>query len=208
MTGRRIELDVYIAYFKDDRGNKLASSFGWSDNIYLARMFLSTHRLSRDESCTPHIDELHYDSSDFDDVHLSIREMNFYSYTPDVNSDTKIQVIGITENRNFDDNIVVVTTYDTVYSAVGSNVARVITDYDIKCSDYSNGFMEYDSTICRAMDMLKLIHWLATGGVFIDKWATCKLKSVAEVIAKYNLASYEDFDCIRYCIMTGYLIPI
>lgn len=206
---RRIRLDVYIAYFEDSSGTKLSSSFGWSDNIHLARMFLSTHRLSRDKSCIPRLKELHYDNLDFDNIHIAVREMNFHSYTPEVNSDTKIQVIGVTENPNFNDDIVIVTTYDTVYSAVGSNVAQTMMDYNIRNSDYTNGFMEYDSTICRAMDMLKVVHWLATGGVFIDKWTTDKLKSVSEVIGeKYSLASYKDFDCIRYCIATGYLIPV
>lgn len=200
---------MYIAYY-ENRGTKMSSSFGWTTNLYLAKMFVSTHRLSRDAECEPHIDEYDYDKDrDADDIHTTVREMNFYPYTPDVNSDTEIRLVEIAENPEFDDNLTLVTTFDTIYTAVGSNVASSVFDYNDRVPDYSNGFMEYDSTICAAMDVCKALHWLTTGGVFVDRFVSDTLKTVTEVIARdYSLVSYEDFDSIRYCIATGYLTPV
>ena len=193
---------VYLAYYEDDKNVPMSSSFGWSPNEYLARLYLQKHRLSRDKDCKPRLVKLICNETDGDDIHGELRDINFYPFTPIQDYDTEIRVIHVEDaDTPWDKDLAVVTTYDSVYGVIGSSYMtpyeKTEDDYMQHCDD-----MEAADRICR------IIHWLVTGGIVRDKQTSNILKKASERIYVADFTSYKEFNAIKYCIATGYLLPL
>lgn len=203
---------VYLAYYEDDRGTAMSSSFGWTSNAQLAMLYLKRHRLSRDSDCTPKLIELNCDDSDCDDIYDELRSIDFYPYTPNQDYDSEIRIIYVEDtDSQWDTDLAVVTTYDTVYGVVESATpcqeSYHVSDYwyNIRAGYCRAGY-------CAVMDnvdnVLKVLHWMMTGNVVKNEWVSNLLKSAIERTASTNFASYQEFNSVKYCIVTGYLMPI
>lgn len=200
-------MTVYIAYYKDDKGYGMASSFGWTENESLALLYLKYHRLSADEVCKPCMVSLTYDANDSDSLHMYLRDLDLYPYIPDVNFDTEIRVIYIEDvNSPWDSDLSVVTTYDTIYECVGNNLStKMPTSYN-RYTGFSDALIGcYLEDIC---EICKSLHWVLTGGVVQSKWASDILIKAIEKITACNFASYTEFNSVKYCIVTGFLRPL
>lgn len=199
---------VYYAYFTDEHGTRMASSFGWTESARLAELYIKTHRLSADEACKPHIDRCRIKKDDYDSAFDHLRRMRFYPYTPDMDPDTQIQMIVVEEENETwtKKELVVVSTNDTLYYSVGR---RVTTDPNIYNPRFDSAEPDIFSTeMDCATDACKVVHWLATGGIIHDDKIAKQLEAASIRIAKTNLIDYKEFNSLKYCIITGYLNPL
>ena len=193
---------VYIAYYENEHGIAMASSFGWTENLHLAKLYIRTHRLSGDESCKPKLVELNADKDDWDEIYSEVRDMNFYPYTPSQNHDTEIRVMYIEDiDSIWGNDLAVITTYDTVYSVLGTNMGFSI-------EPYSDERSVYGKIMDNSCDALRVLHWLLTGNIVKNEQITKLLNDAVVRVAGTNFLSYKEFNNIKYCIETGYLIPV
>lgn len=205
---------VYLAYFTDERGTKMSSSFGWTDNLKLVEMYIKTHRLMTDDRCKPHIDKIRIKKDDFDDLYNHMRDMNFYPYTPDVTTDTRIQLTYLDDDGGWWNNgnaLTVVTTNETLYHAVGLRVILDPSIYnptfdDYRSDNYSSPNFGWDMDT--SIEACKLVHWLVTGNVIKQSWISNLLEKATVRVGKCNVTSYQEFDSIKYCVMVGYINPV